>query len=104
MYTYVQEMKIEFLRVPNFCSKIFLGIKHVNGQWVTMWIQVVVQIQPGDTGATINSRLRVQLALLQLRYLLRFLLQLRLQVFDIVAAFGNGLLQDFVLFLFLTQL
>jgi len=36
-------------------------LKLINGQWVLMWIQVVVQIQPGDDGQTINNRVRQQL-------------------------------------------
>lgn len=36
-------------------------LKFIGGQWVLMWIQVVVQVQPGDTGQTINNRVRQQL-------------------------------------------
>lgn len=37
--------------------------RFVDGSWVTLWLQVDVPIQPGDSGDTINSRLRVELAL-----------------------------------------
>ncbi len=35
--------------------------KLVNGVWTLMWIQVVVPVMPGDTGQTINDRVRQQL-------------------------------------------
>lgn len=35
--------------------------KFINGQWTLLWIQVVVPVMPGDTGQTINQRVRNQL-------------------------------------------
>ena len=36
-------------------------LRFLNGQWVLLWIQVVVQVMPGDDGQTINNRVRQQL-------------------------------------------